>query len=148
MIPDIPLQIIRLDKSVVPTVWPSVAPLVNVALQYGGNTSLAHVYRDIVSDAKQLWVAVDIDGFQAVMVTQLYYEPDGTKVLQISYLAGEDFDLLYSQGMALVEGFALDEGCEIIRFRGRRGWVKVLKKHGYEETQVICEKRIIPKTVN
>jgi hypothetical protein len=67
---------------------------------------------------------------RAFIVTQIGVFPRA-KILDVSYLAGE-LDAVMSIQPRLVE-FARVMGCKYLTAGGRRGWAKVLPKHGWKE---------------
>lgn len=104
------------------------------ALAYSGGT---HAWEDIqegvASGHMQLW-ADDA----AAAITEIVRYPQ-KKVLNV-FLAGGDMDvLLHMLGSAQAWGRA--EGCDAMSMSGRRGWLRVLNKHGWEDafSTMSCE---------
>jgi len=72
-------------------------------------------------------------------VTEIIKYPQ-KKVLHI-FLAGGDMDQILDMDSSAVE-FAKMNGCTGMSIAGRRGWKRVLKNKGYEETFTVLGKDI------
>lgn len=51
-------------------------------------------------------------------------------------------DLMLSDGLRQFEAMAKEKNCNSVRIKGRSGWSKVLKKHGYATRMIVLEKKI------
>lgn len=96
------------------------------ALAYSGGT---HDWQDIVegvaSSKMQLWCNED-----AAAITELVCYPR-KKVLNV-FLAGGDMTQLLEM-LESAKAWAKLEGCDGIMMSGRRGWLRVLKDHGWSD---------------
>lgn len=96
------------------------------ALAYSGGT---HEWQDIVdgvhSSRMQLWA-----NDNAAAITEIIKFP--RKVALNVFLAGGEMEgVLEMMDSAKVWG--AQQGCDIITMSGRRGWLRVLDKHGWQE---------------
>lgn len=83
---------------------------------------------DLVIGRRQLWVLffADKPGLLAMFRSEISIEPDGSRVLVLSALAGKgmrDWVHVISDGMVQV---ARTIGCTAVRFAGREAWGRVL----------------------
>tara|TARA_R100000353_G_scaffold168531_1_gene131105 strand:- start:272 stop:655 length:384 start_codon:yes stop_codon:yes gene_type:complete len=110
-------------------------PWLQDALDAGGNT---HTIEDVVDAVRkrimQFWPAED-----ACAVTEILHFPR-KKSLHI-FLAGGNLDTIVDMRES-AEHFAKINGCAMMSVSGRKGWQRVLGKHGYGNTLTVLEKRI------
>lgn len=110
-------------------------PWLQDALDAGGNT---HTIEDVVDAVRkrimQFWPAED-----ACAVTEILHFPR-KKSLHI-FLAGGNLDTIVDMQES-AENFAKINGCAMMSVSGRKGWQRVLGKHGYGNTLTVLEKRI------
>lgn len=106
---------------------------IEAALEYSGGT---HEYEDIqeavMSGRMQLWA-----GETGCAVTEIITYPK-KKVLHV-FLAGGDMNQIIDFQDSAVE-FGKMNGCTAMTLAGRRGWVKVLDKHGWSQSFVVMSK--------
>ena len=108
---------------------------IEAALEYSGGTHDFDDVRDgILSGKMQLW-----PGERSAVVTEIV-EYAKKRTLHV-FLAGGDLDeLLGGMGDAIAWGRA--QGCNAMTLSGRRGWEKVLGKHGFHATRIVMERDI------
>lgn len=100
------------------------------ALKYANGT---HDFKDVVdgviSGEMQLW-----SGERGCAVTQITIYPQ-KKVLHVFLAGGEMDQIIDFQESA--EKFGRMNGCTAMSIAGRKGWAKVLAKHGWSEQFVV-----------
>lgn len=110
-------------------------PWIESALERSGGT---HVFSDIVQAVvegkMQFWPAP-----RGCAVTEIVSYPQ-KKVLHIFLAAGE-LDQIVDMDDSAVE-FAKINGCTGMSIAGRKGWARVLKDKGYQETYTVLGKDI------
>ena len=103
------------------------------ALGYSGGT---HIFEDIVQGVlegkMQLWT-----GETGCAVTEIIVYPR-KKVLHV-FLAGGDMSQIIDFEASALE-FGRINGCTTMTLAGRKGWTKVLDKHGWKESFVVMSK--------
>ena len=103
------------------------------ALEYSGGT---HIFEDIVQGVlegkMQLWT-----GETGCAVTEIIVYPR-KKVLHV-FLAGGDMSQIIDFEASALE-FGRINGCTTMTLAGRKGWTKVLDKHGWKESFVVMSK--------
>jgi hypothetical protein len=110
-------------------------PWLEAALERSGGThTLEDVVQSIQTGAMQFWPAP-----RGCAVTEVVNYPQ-KKVLHI-FLAGGEMDQIIDMDSSAVE-FAKMNGCTGMSIAGRKGWAKVLKNKGYEETFTVLGKDI------
>ncbi len=62
----------------------------------------------------------------------------GERVVNVGPAAGDLEEII--EALPHLEGWARQEGCTQVMVHGRRGWVRALAKHGYDEYQVLTRK--------
>lgn len=105
------------------------------ALEYSGGT---HIFEDIVQGVlegrMQLWA-----GDHGCAVTEIVVYPR-KKVLHV-FLAGGDMNQIIDFQESAAE-FGRMNGCDKLTLAGRKGWTKVLDKHGWDESFTVMSKEI------
>lgn len=103
-----------------------VRPWIEGALRYSGGThTFEDVVQGIVDRRMQLW-----PGERSAAVTEILSFPR-KKVLN-TFLAGGDMDELMLM-MRDAQKWARAQGCDTMTMSGRKGWLRVLNKHGWQE---------------
>jgi hypothetical protein len=109
--------------------------LIESALAYSGGT---HDYGDVVdaviAGRMQIWPAP-----RGVAITEIIEYPR-KKALHVFLAAGEMDQLIAMVASAEAWGFA--QGCKYVTMAGRKGWSRVLAKHGWSETMAVMQKEI------
>jgi len=110
-------------------------PWLEAAIERAGGThTLSDVVQSVVEGKMQFWPAP-----RGCAVTEIIKYPQ-KKVLHI-FLAGGEMDQILDMDSSAVE-FAKMNGCTGMSIAGRRGWKRVLKDKGYEETFTVLGKDI------
>jgi len=110
-------------------------PWLEAALELSGGThTLDDVVQAIIKGEMQFWPAP-----KGCAVTEIVNYPR-KKVLHI-FLAGGEMEQIIDMDDSAVE-FAKMNGCTGMSIAGRRGWKRVLKDKGYEETFTVLGKDI------
>lgn len=106
---------------------------IQAALDEGGNThNFINVVEGVLSGKMQLW-----SGEKGCAVTEIAVYPN-KKVLHV-FLAGGNLEQITDMMDSAVEwGKAQD--CVGMTLSGRKGWIKILKKHGWSESLVVLAK--------
>ena len=106
------------------------------ALAYSGDThDFEHVVSGVLLGNMQFWPNKD-----CCLITEFHTFPK-KRVLHI-FLAGGDLDQLLSMHPAVME-WAKANGCSDLTESGRKGWTKVLKKHGWKESFTTMSRAIL-----
>lgn len=106
---------------------------IEAALAYSNGTHDFESVRDaIIAGTMQLWPA---DKSAAVTEIAQYARK---KVLNV-FLAGGDLDEI-ARGIDTVASWGKAQGCDSMTIAGRKGWLKVLDKHGFEPAFVVMER--------
>lgn len=110
-------------------------PWLEAALELSGGThTLDDVVQAIIKGEMQFWPAP-----KGCAVTEIVNYPR-KRVLHI-FLAGGEMEQIIDMDDSAVE-FAKMNGCTGMSIAGRKGWKRVLKDKGYEETFTVLGKDI------
>lgn len=117
------------------TEWARCAGWIQAALDCGGHThTLEDVARAVLEGRMQFWPAPN-----GCAVTEIIVYPRA-KCLHI-FLAGGELQQIVDMNSSAAQ-FARAMGCTGMSISGRRGWVKVLKNHGWNESQTTLVKEL------
>lgn len=103
------------------------------ALEYQATHTLADVERMVENREAQLWT-----GENSAAVTEIIQYPQ-IRVLHL-WLCGGDMDEITNQMLPRAEAFARSEGCSRMTTAGRKGWDRVMSKHGFSPVASVCAK--------
>ncbi len=105
------------------------------ALDYAGNThDLHHVAKGIKEGHFQFWPAPE-----AAIVTELVYYPKFT--ILHAWLVGGNLEQVIEMIPSL-DAYGRAFGCSKLTGCGRAGWVRALKRHGFEGIMTTVSKEI------
>lgn len=106
---------------------------IEAALEYSGGThEFDDVRRGILDGRMQLW-----PGKRSAAVTEII-QYDRKKVLHV-FLAGGDMDELIDM-IDSAERWGAEQGCTSMTMSGRKGWERVLGKHGFRPVMIVMER--------
>lgn len=121
------------QRQIIP-LWPKIKPLVEKALDRGfGEWEAGDILGFLLSRDMQLWAADDLS---AVAVTQITVYPR-VKVCDVLLVGGSG--LAEWKNTKVIENWAREYGCSLMRAMGRRGWARAV---GWTEKQSIAVKEL------
>ena len=123
--------------------WPLVVPLLErVVRRSRGKESLVELRAALGAGAKQLWVWCSDAGVQALAVTDIAVYP-AARICRISICTGEARREWLTPGLAAIEAWAREQGCDAIEPFCRPGWKRELQALGYRERHVLMRKVLL-----
>jgi len=105
-----------------------------------GRFELSDILEGVRLGEYTLWIAYDLEGIQAVVLTSFKYYPRSTYV-DITFAGGEQLEKWQAPMMQLLKKWARDNDCAGLEISGRAGWVRGLAGEGAKE---ICRVIEIP----
>lgn len=122
--------------SLVDSVWPEVAPMLEKSVTYSdGKYLLEDILKAIRSREMQLWVAVNNHGLQACCVTQIICYPR-KKSMVLAFCSGIDFDQ-WGHFIEDLKVYAKKQGCQAMESYSRPGFEKKFKPYDMEKIHTI-----------
>lgn len=100
--------------------------------------SLDEVMGNIMRGEALAWIATEGHKIRAACVTQIIRGEYGAQCF-IHHCAGSGRED-WIKYLPLIELWAKGCGCASIELIGRKGWIKVLQPHGYEDRAVVLRK--------
>ena len=117
--------------------WGHIKPEIDKALIHGcGDLTSYGLFLQCLGGVAQCWEADT--GF---VMTRFEHMED-KKRLAITTATSSDWFAEGPQALEFLEHFARSSGCTRVICYGRRGWIRLLKKYGYEEPYVTVMKEI------
>lgn len=105
------------------------------ALEYAGGThTLDDIWNGVIKGDFQLW-----PGEKSAIITEIQIFPQ-KKVMNI-FLAGGDLDELIKMEKS-VRAFAETIGCNSMSISGRRGWLRIFARDGWDEICTTISKEL------
>jgi hypothetical protein len=131
-------EIVCVHPSEVEKYWPTVAPWIKRAMERGDLGRFDVVEADVKSAQAILWVAFVNRDLASSAVTQIEHT-EKSKVCTVLACGGSGVNN-WIQLLELIETYARNYGCDLVRFMGRKGWARILKH--YRTDKVIMERRL------
>jgi hypothetical protein len=133
-------KLICVAPELVSKTWPHVMRLINSAFVHGNADSTpADIREDLEAGRSLLWIVWSGTEIIAAATTELINLKNKGKVCLLTTCAGRDLRK-WERFIADIERFAKEEGCDYLRFYGRSGWARVLRRSGYEQPWIVLEK--------
>lgn len=122
--------------------WPQVGQWCEDALVYAsGLLLLEDVQKAVAERDMQMWLIHQSAELKAVCITQIHVFPRA-KVLEVIILGGSGMDGWLPDLLDVLEKFAAAHGCKAVNAYGRRGWINVLRPHGWRDSVVMISKEV------
>ncbi len=126
-------QLLLVSPKLLDEVWLFAVELLEESPQYWQEfATLETIYKRIKATTVQLWLMNDEQGFIAAMITEVL---QGViyKELKIIWIGGTDFNSAVENGFTdYVHLWAKREGCDRVKFEGRKAWTRKLLPLGYK----------------
>jgi len=123
--------------------WPLVVPLLEpVVLRSRGKESLVELRAALGTGSKQLWVWCSDAGVRALAITDVAVYP-AARICRISICTGERRGEWLAPGLAAIEAWAREQGCDAVEPFCRPGWKRELQALGYRERHVLMRKVLV-----
>lgn len=112
-------------------------PLVERGLAEGsGKFSIRYIFDCLMTGEMQLWQAP-----QSALVTRII-NYDAERVLELFVGAGEGIERYLGEGLDLIADYAREQGCDSMELWGRKGWIRMLADHGFENRLYVVRKAL------
>ena len=119
-------MLLSIPQYCVPTVWESVAPLLQKAVDKGQHDySLEDIKSCLLNRDMQLWVWVEENKIIACCITSVVIYPQ-RKICQLPYIAGAGLKQWLQHEDTIIT-WAKAQGCTKLEGFDRGGWLRVLK---------------------
>jgi hypothetical protein len=118
--------------------WPHVRPMVGSALDRTDLGALSDLDTDVLSGRALLWIIASDGTIESAGVTRLEITQHSKVCLIVAHGgSGANRWLHLLEG---IENYARAEGCDCVRWIGRRGWKRKLPE--YKEIGVVMERKV------
>ena len=117
----------------------AVGPLFEPTLAREGDIRVIDLFREILSQRWQLWLAQDDEGIACACVTHIAVRPL-KKVVQILHVGGRNMERWLPRLADIETWSRLVIGAARVEIASRNGWEKILKRHGYQRRAVLLVK--------
>lgn len=107
-------------------------PCIAQAVQRSPGESLQRAIDEILAGRAQLW-----GGERSALVTQLV-QTNEERWLHLWLCAGDRAEAVAAR--PLIESWARQQGAQAMTLKGRDGWARVLRAHGFEMTNGLLRK--------
>lgn len=129
----------------VANVWPKAAPLLERATKTVRlRADVLDLFEHCLKGYNHLWIVFDEENDNEIVaaVTTQIIEYPRYKTLSIQYMGGKGMNEWFKDGLAVMEKWAKECGCETIEGYGRDAWLRFTKGSGFKKAYVTFEKEI------
>lgn len=118
-------------------IWSDVEPLLKSAIVRSAidKYQTEDIYKSLLAQDMQLWVAYDKKGLCAIEITQIINYPR-QKVLMLVFTAGRDSET-WLPFVDVLKQFAESHNCNSLEGFGRPGWEKLSKSFGFKKISTL-----------
>ena len=103
---------------------------------------ISNTTQQLINRDMQLWIIQDeYAEILAALTTEIMIYPK-KKTCRIVTLGGTELDEWVEGLLQVIETWAIDNGCEAMETACRKGFIKKIKKYGYEHTYTILGKEL------
>lgn len=136
------MEIICVAPDMIDKTWPHVVHLIESAFHRGNaDNTIEDIHADLKCGRALLWVIWSGSALAAAVTTALINIPNKGKMCLLTSCAGKDIHS-WDHLIADIERYAIGEGCDLVRFFGRRGWARVMRRHGYDQPWIVMERAL------
>lgn len=115
-------------------------------IEHDGRFDMLTVVEDLLKGNMQLWVVMTRrSGIELCMVTEIRIYPN-LKALGLLWSGGRNWNK-YREYLSAIEQWGVRQGCTMVEMTGRKGFVRFMKKHGYDE-YAYMRKKIAPEVLH
>ena len=135
------MRVINVTPDKLEQAWPHASKWLERAnLRGNSNYPLSDMALSIAQGKKLLlrWV----DGNSFVWLVLGCVENSANRTAIVYACGGKGLMGMLDDVVALCEAYAVSNGCEYITCSGRSGWVRALKKYGWNELSRTCGRRL------
>lgn len=126
--------------------WPLLLPhLARFEMMAAGRDTLAAARTALEEGRWLAWLIVSGPALRAVALTEVRHAAGGLVEHVVHWLGGRGM----ARWLPLVremEDAARNWGCTRMTWRGRHGWARAMRRHGYRPTLTIMEKVLAPSS--
>ncbi len=132
-----------LDVEQVNGLWDVIAPKLERVPGFDEYYTADYIFECIRKKVMQVWAfGEECDPVpRTIVITQVVVYPK-KKVLMVLWVFGRDFKRYSDAGSWLLDRFAEIASADTISFRGRNGWVRLLKKQGFHKDGVLMSRPV------
>ena len=135
-------MISAIPKELIPTVWPTVEPMLQKALEYSDNSHTIEDIKSLLETSAHLLLVAQIDNEIKGAFTLNISEYPQKKILNIVLVGGTNLDEWEEEGLEMINMLAKEMNINSIYSNGRDGWTRKLKKYGYHKIYTVLERAV------
>ena len=122
--------------------WHEIKDYVNESLVHGlGDVSAHDLFIECLQNICQCWLVEEEDELIGVAITRILRYKKYSELVIVTTTTNKWFEVGPTV-LEDIEQFARDMDCKYTSLYGRKGWVRALKKYGYEQPYTILMKEV------
>jgi len=131
------MKITLVPKEHVKEIWPVVEPMLEGATEYFQHRyDTIDIYIEIEKGDQTLWVAFDEENQIKGCFTVRIVDYPNARCCSVDFVGGENLDEWLGDTVEVVTSYAKEFGCTRLEGTGRLGWIKKMKKFGFNNTAI------------
>ena len=122
--------------------WHEIKDYINEALVHGlGDVDALDLFTECFQNICQCWLVEEEDELIGVAITRVLRYKKYSELVIVTATTDRWFEV-GPRVLEDIEQFARDMGCKYTSLYGRKGWMRALKKYGYEQPYTILMKEV------
>lgn len=143
------MNLVKIETKAIPPIWSYVEEFVKLPLNESlGERTVEDVFNSLIQGHLDLWICVDKnEGILGILITQVVFYPQFKSLCL--YLIGSKphtIDKWYSQtwdnNNNEILKFCRKNNIKYIEGYARKGWLKIIKQHGFKEYRTVVIKEV------
>jgi len=135
------MNISALPSAQVNSAWKYIAPFIKKGLDEGLNERSIDTVKDRAGRGEVLVIIVEDKELLCVQTYEIVHTGN-KKIMNLYTTGGIKLDSYMNELLEVIEHIAIEHECDSIYTKGRKGWERKLKGHGYNHGYTVLEKRL------
>lgn len=136
------IEIFGIHRDHIDELWMEIHPFIKMGCDYSaGELDPDDVY-EMINEGYVVPIVMKDQGEIAAVITMEMTETKSGKTMFLMTAGGDNIDVWLDEFLDVADNIAKEQGCDKMAIKGRPGWVRKLKTHGFEHKYTILERDI------
>lgn len=126
-----------IPRDAIETVWPDAAELLKPSVRVQKETfHIVDLYELCINGYYNLWMVFDEDNTAVAAITTRVIRYPNRKSLSMDWIGGTRINEWLPMAQDVLSSYARDMNCKQMEGYGRKGWGRILQKHGWGQNYI------------
>lgn len=136
------IDIFSVHSSMIDDAWPAIKPYIEKAMPYANGEFCAEDVHEMIRAGSVIPVVMSYRAEIMAVVTLEVSQKPGKKIMCLMTAGGTDLEHWLDEFMDVATELAIEQGCRSIYVNGRAGWLRKLKRHGFQKSYTVLSKEL------